>query len=50
MVKFINRITGTIMYVDENRVKEYQEAGHKLATEEKKPVVQPPKKKVTKKK
>lgn len=56
MVKFINRITGTEMWVDESREQEYLDAGHKLATEapakepEKKPAEQPPKKKVTRKK
>ena len=31
MVKFINRTTGTEMYVDESRAEEYKKAGHKLA-------------------
>ena len=32
MVKFINRTTGTEMYVHESRAEEYKKAGHKLAT------------------
>lgn len=31
MVKFINRLTGTAMWVMEDRVDEYKAAGHKLA-------------------
>ena len=31
MVKFINRTTGTEMYVHESRVEEYKKAGHKPA-------------------
>lgn len=31
MVKFINRLTGTEMWVAEDRVEEYKAAGHKLA-------------------
>lgn len=41
MVKFINAVTGTIMWVHESRVDEYKAAGHKPAAE--------PKKKKTKK-
>lgn len=33
MVKFINRFTGSVMWVDETRVEEYKAAGHKLAAE-----------------
>lgn len=33
MIKFINKITGTEMWVDESRVEEYKAAGHKLAAE-----------------
>ena len=40
MVKFINRLTGSEMWVDESRVEEYEAAGHKLAA-----VASPPKKK-----
>lgn len=29
MVKFINRLTGTVMYVAEERAAEYAAAGHK---------------------
>lgn len=44
MIKFINKITGTEMWVADNRVEEYKAAGHKLVAEavavnpEKKPV------------
>lgn len=31
MVKFINRLTGTVMWVAEDRVEEYKAAGHKPA-------------------
>ena len=31
MVKFINRITGTTMWVSEDRVEEYKAAGHRPA-------------------
>ena len=34
MKKFINKFHGNIMYVDDNRVKEYKEAGHKLASDD----------------
>lgn len=40
MVKFINKLTGTEMWVSEERVEEYKAAGHKLAA-----VVSEPKKK-----
>lgn len=33
MVKFINRLTGGIMYVHESRVDEYRAAGHRPAAE-----------------
>lgn len=33
MVKMINKLTGTQMWVAEERVKEYEAAGHKLAAE-----------------
>lgn len=45
MVKFINRLTGSVMWVHESRVDEYKAAGHKLAAE---PTEKPAKK--TKKK
>ena len=39
MVKMVNRLTGTVMYVDESRVDEYMGRGHTLppvpTTEEK---------------
>lgn len=31
MVRFINKFTGTEMWVAEDRVEEYKAAGHKLA-------------------
>ena len=31
MVKFINRITGTAMWISEDRVEEYKAAGHRPA-------------------
>ena len=31
MIKFINRITGTAMWVSEDRAEEYKAAGHKPA-------------------
>lgn len=33
MIKFINSITHTEMWVSEDRVEEYKAAGHKLAAE-----------------
>lgn len=33
MIKFINKTTGTEMWVDESRVEEYKAAGHKPAAE-----------------
>ena len=33
MVKFINRLTGTTMWVHEDRAEEYMEAGHTPAAE-----------------
>lgn len=33
MIKFINRLTGTEMWVADNRVDEYLAAGHKLAAD-----------------
>ncbi len=41
MVPFINKTTGTLMYVHESRVEEYKAAGHKPAAEEQKPVKRP---------
>ena len=32
MIEFINRLTGTVMYVSEERAAEYRAAGHKPAT------------------
>lgn len=51
MVKFINRITKTIMYVEDGRKDEYIKAGHKLVESNKeKPDQKPVAKKRTKKK
>lgn len=33
MVKMVNRLTKTVMWVAEDRVKEYTEAGHSLASD-----------------
>lgn len=33
MKKFINKITGTVMWVDDSREDEYKKLGHKLGTE-----------------
>jgi len=44
MIEFINRLTGTRMWVDEKRVEEYKAAGHKLATKPEKPASVPRKK------
>ena len=41
MVRFINRATGSVMWVHESRIDEYQAAGHKPAAEEKTPVKRP---------
>ena len=44
MVKFINRLTGTAMWVAEDRVDEYKAAGHKLAASDIKLPAKPKKK------
>lgn len=51
MIEFINRSTGTQMWVAENRVEEYKAAGHIPAADfvVKKPAKKPPVKKTTKK-
>ena len=41
MVRFINRATGSVMWVHESRIDEYKAAGHKPAAEERKPVKRP---------
>lgn len=33
MIEFINRVTGTPMWVADNRADEYMAAGHKLAAD-----------------
>lgn len=33
MIKFINKLTGTVMYVAEEREQEYKEAGHVPASD-----------------
>lgn len=45
MVEFINKLTGSAMWVAEDRVDEYKAAGHKLAAE---PTPEKPAKKSTK--
>ena len=54
MIRMINGITGTTMWVSEDRLEEYLKAGHKLATPPVKPrptepVKGPPKKKAANK-
>ena len=50
MVRFVNRLTGGIMWVHESRVEEYKAAGHRPAAEpvkakpEEKPAEKPVKK------
>ena len=47
MVKFINAVTGTEMWVAEDRVEEYKAAGHKpvaVAQKTRKPAPKKPKK------
>ena len=41
MVKFINRLTGSEMWVAEDRAEEYKAAGHKLAASDVKPAAKP---------
>ena len=41
MVRFINRATGSVMWVHESRVEEYKAAGPKPAAEERKPAKRP---------
>lgn len=54
MITFINKRTGGIMLVAEDRVEEYKAAGHKLAADpvvtEKAPAKKPARKKGTSKK
>ena len=42
MIKLINRITGTEMWVADNRLDKYLAAGHKLAAEPVKPAKKKP--------
>lgn len=42
MVKFINRLTGTVMWVADDRVEEYKAAGHKVAIAKETPKPQKP--------
>jgi len=44
MVKFINRLTGSVMWVADDRVDEYKAAGHKPAASGTKPAEAKPKK------
>lgn len=51
MIKLINRVTGTEMWVADDRVEEYKAAGHVLAVDpdaEKKPTEIKPKRRTTK--
>ncbi len=48
MVRFINGVTGTEMWVHETRVEEYKAAGHKLAAEAKAPAPKKTRKKTSK--
>ena len=41
MVKFINKTTGSEMWVAEDRVEEYKAAGHRLVASAPKPVYAP---------
>ncbi len=43
MVKLINRLTGTVMWVAEDRVEEYKAAGHKVAIAKETPKPKPQK-------
>lgn len=47
MVEFVNKLTGTTMWVAEDRAEEYRAAGHELAAPAKpeKPAKKPAKKK-----
>ena len=45
MVRFINKYTGTDMWVADDRVEEYKAAGHKLAAFDTKPAEEEPKSK-----
>ena len=48
MVRFINKYTGTDMWVADDRVEEYKAAGHKLAASDTTPAKEAPKNKVAK--
>lgn len=49
MIKFINKMTGTEMWVADSRVEEYMAAGHKLAAVPSgKPTESKPKRRTTK--
>ena len=41
MIKFINKVTGTVMWVSEDRAEEYKAAGHKPAAVPQKPAAKP---------
>lgn len=49
MVRFINKYTGTDMWVADDRVEEYKAAGHKLAASDTEPAKEKPKSKAKKK-
>ncbi len=49
MIKFINKVTGTEMWVADSRVEEYLAAGHELAAvPSEKPTESKPKRRATK--
>lgn len=50
MVRFINKYTGTDMWVADDRVEEYKAAGHKPAASDTKPAEEEPKSKSKSKK
>lgn len=50
MIKLINKVTNTPMWVADDRVEEYKAAGHKPAAEPLKPVEEEPAKKSRRKK
>ena len=45
MIKLINKVTNTPMWVADDRVEEYKAAGHKLAASDAKPAEEKPKSK-----
>lgn len=41
MVQFVNKLTGTVMWVAESRVEEYKAAGHKPVVPDAEPAKKP---------